>query len=126
MEFTLSGFQVYSPEVDDRCIDFVTRKGEGPYYEVQVKALSKGKYACLPKALAPQTSNRRLALAGLAQQNGPLLYLIPMTDWKKPNALLVSRDYEGERSRPEWGINLSGKTSSLLEAYRFEDRVKKL
>ena len=38
MEFTRHGFDVYEPEVDQRGIDFVIRKSEGKYYEMQVKS----------------------------------------------------------------------------------------
>jgi len=39
MEFTLFGFEVYDSEVDDRGIDFVVRKDENNYYDVQVKSI---------------------------------------------------------------------------------------
>ncbi len=38
MEFTRYGFDVYEPEVDQRGIDFVIRKPEGKYHEIQVKS----------------------------------------------------------------------------------------
>lgn len=38
MAFTQAGFDVYSPEVDDRGLDFVVRAGPGRYYEIQVKS----------------------------------------------------------------------------------------
>jgi hypothetical protein len=39
MEFTLYGFDIYTSEVDDRGIDFVIRRGQDHYYDVQVKSL---------------------------------------------------------------------------------------
>jgi hypothetical protein len=33
MEFTMYGFDVYTPEVDDKCIDLVIRKREDHYYD---------------------------------------------------------------------------------------------
>ena len=38
MEFTSAGFDVYTAEVDDKGIDFVVRKDETAYYDVQVKS----------------------------------------------------------------------------------------
>jgi hypothetical protein len=32
----------------------------------------------------------------------PSLYLIPFIAWNQPDSLLVSRDYEGKKSKPEW------------------------
>ena len=49
----------------------------------------------------------------------PNLYLIPTVEWHRPNALLVGHDYEGLKSKPEWGLNLSHKNLDLLEQYKF-------
>jgi len=38
MEFTLYGYEVYTSEVDDRCVDFVVRRDGGQFYDVQVKS----------------------------------------------------------------------------------------
>ena len=38
MQMTLHGFEVYSPEIDDRGIDFVARTADGRFLEVQVKS----------------------------------------------------------------------------------------
>jgi hypothetical protein len=53
-------------------------------------------------------------------------YLIPATAWKAPNELLVSRDYEGLKSKPEWGLNVSQKNMAALEQYRFEEVISHL
>lgn len=39
MEFARLGFDIYSPEVDDKGIDFVLRCGVDAFYDVQVKSL---------------------------------------------------------------------------------------
>src|SRR6266498_5556501 len=39
MEFTLFGFDVYSAEVDDKGIDFVIRKDNDRYHDIQVKSV---------------------------------------------------------------------------------------
>jgi hypothetical protein len=39
MEFALHGFDVYTTEVDDRCVDFVVRHRDRPFYDVQVKSV---------------------------------------------------------------------------------------
>ena len=35
MELTMYGFQVYTTEIDDRGIDFVTRHRKGPFLSIQ-------------------------------------------------------------------------------------------
>jgi hypothetical protein len=49
MELTMYGFEVYTTDVDDRGIDFVARKGHGPFIEVQVKALRDYGYVFMQK-----------------------------------------------------------------------------
>jgi hypothetical protein len=39
MEATRLGYDMYTAEVDDKGIDFVMRKGDAPFVEVQVKAV---------------------------------------------------------------------------------------
>ena len=126
MELTLFGFEVYSSEVDDRCIDFIARRGGGPFYEVQVKSVRGYNYVFIPKAKFPIAPHRLLALVLLHAGCEPEFYLIPMPAWQTPDALLVSRDYEGKKSEPEWGVNLSAKNQALLDTYRFGVMVEKL
>ena len=56
----------------------------------------------------------------------PSLYLIPSIAWNQPDSLLVSRDYEGKKSRPEWGLNISEKNLPLLERFPFDEVVKQI
>ena len=67
-----------------------------------------------------------LALAILNQGKEPELYLVPSDAWKSPNSLLVDHEYEGKKSKPEWGLNLSIKNMPLLEEYAFPKMVAKL
>ena len=67
-----------------------------------------------------------LALAILNQEFEPKLFLIPSEAWKKPNKLLVDRNYEGKKSKPEWGLNISNKNMNLLEKYSFSRTVSRL
>ena len=126
MELTMYGFQVYGSEVDDRGIDFVARYEKGPYFSVQVKSLRKPGYVFMEKGKFEISPDWYLALAILDQGKAPRLYLIPSEAWKSPNALLVDKDYEGKKSKPEWGLNLSRKNMPLLEEYEFERMVAQL
>jgi hypothetical protein len=124
MEFTMHGFQVYSPEVDDRGIDFIARFEGGQFFAIQVKSLRDLGYVFLPKSKFALADNLFLSLALLIENSAPDLYLIPSRAWELPNACFVSRDYgEGKVSAPEWGINISAKNLPLLHPYRFHDRI---
>ncbi|RZB34120.1 MAG: hypothetical protein SRB2_03513 [Desulfobacteraceae bacterium Eth-SRB2] len=126
MELTMYGFQVYTTEVDDRGIDFVTKYENGPYLEIQVKSIRSKGYVFMQKEKFALNENLYLALAILNQGETPDLYLIPSTAWKKHDAIFVDRNYENLKSKPEWGNNLSMKNMPLLEGYRFENTVSAL
>lgn len=128
MELTMFGFQVYGTEVDDRGIDFVARHESGPFIEVQVKSLrprSSG-YVFMQKEKFMLREGLFLALGLLFEGQPPELYLVPSSTWQEPAGIFVSRDYEGRKSKPEWGLNISKKNMSALEPYRFERSVSKL
>ncbi len=126
MELTLAGFQVYSPEIDDRGIDFVARRGDGPYYEVQVKSLRESGYIFLSKDKTPLSPHRLIAVVILRDCQPPNLYLISTLAWERPNSLFVSHDYKGKKSDPEWGLNVSKKNQGLLDSYAFEKVIVEL
>ena len=125
MEFTLFGFEVYTAEVDDRGVDFVIRKDDR-YYDVQVKSARGFKYIFFPKDKFSPRDNMLAAIVLFFDGEPPQLYLIPSKEWLKPNALLVSRDYEGKKSKPEWGLNLSKKNLPLLSRFAFDKIVQEL
>jgi len=124
MELTMFGFLVYSPEVDDHGIDFVARYEKDKFIEVQVKSLrlcSKGSYTFMQKKKFELREHLYLALGLLSDGQLPELYLIPSTDFRKKNSLFANHDFEGLKSRPEWGLNISKKNMSLLKPYLFEN-----
>lgn len=126
MELTMCGFQVYETEVDDRGIDFVARYKEGPFFEIQVKALRKPGYVFMQKSKFRLLKESYLAFGLLIDLRPPRLYLIPATTWLEQNAIFCGRDYEGLKSPPEWGINASAKNMPALNPYSFSRTVKRL
>jgi hypothetical protein len=119
MEFTLWGFDVFSAEVDEHGVDFVVRRHPGPHFDVQVKSARGYNYIFLEKDKF-RPNDRLLAATVLFQKLlPPSLYVIPSVEWLTPNKLLASRDYEGKKSLPEWGINLSRANMPILEKYSF-------
>ena len=124
MELTMYGFQVYGTEIDDRGIDFIARFESGSFIEVQVKSLRSMGYVFVQKEKFALRDHLYLALGILRQKRPPALYLIPATAWTETNALFVSRDYEGLKSRPEWDLNVSQKNLPLLDRHRFEVTIQ--
>jgi hypothetical protein len=119
MEFTMQGVDIYGAEVDDRGIDFVARTQDGRHYDVQVKSVFKSEYIFLRKSYFALRDNLLLAVVRFIDKEEPSLLLIPSTAWLAPNECLVSRDYEGKKSEPEWGLQLSKKHQTFLSAYDF-------
>lgn len=128
MEFTLFGFDVYTSEVDDHGVDFVVRKGETGYYDVQVKSvrLTSSAHIFFPKVLFPLRTTLLAAVVLSYQMREPQLYLMRATEWQNINDLFRDRPYEGLQSKPEWGLNISEKNSPLLAPYAFSKTVQQL
>jgi hypothetical protein len=98
----------------------------GQQIEVHVRTLRTPVYAFWLKKHFHLASNRLAALVLLLDGQPPAAYLVPAVAWREPNALLVSRDYEGLASEPEWGLNLSGRTLPMLDEYRITLTLKGL
>ena len=126
MELTLHGFQVYTTEVDDRGIDFVARHERGPFLQVQVKSLRSNGYVFMPKSKFDPHEHTFLALCLLIEDSPPDLYFIPSMTWATPNSVFVERNYEGLKSAPEWGINISKRNLAALSPFAFDYVVETL
>jgi len=124
MEFTMFGFDVYSSEVDDKGIDFVVRLDEKRYFDVQVKSCRGLGYIFFPKDKFALRDNMLAAVVVLDEGEPPGLYLIPATTWANPEPPFSSRDYEGKKSKPEWGLDITRKHLPALERFRFDDHVR--
>jgi hypothetical protein len=114
MALVRAGFDVFSPEVDDKGIDFVLRiDGDTPrYHDVQVKTVRRTNYVFLRKDQFRRTPNLLLALVILDEGREPDMYLIPSRAWREAKPPFVDRDYDGKRSAPEYGLMLSPSTRS--------------
>lgn len=126
MEFTLFGFDVYGAEVDNQGIDFVIRKGNDRYYDVQVKSCRRFNYIFFPKEKFSPRDNLLAIVVLFLDGEPPQLYLIPSTRWLTSDALFVSHDYPGKKSKPEWGLNLSRRNLPLLANFTFDQQIEKL
>ncbi|WP_245575947.1 DUF4365 domain-containing protein [Alicyclobacillus contaminans] len=120
--------EVYTPEVDDHGVDFIVRDKNGRFCEIQVKSLRGKGYVFTPKSKFDIT-NKNLYLTLLIFESGKLpdIFLIPTQAWEVPNdEVFVDRDYDkpGQKSKPEYAINISRRNYDILEIFKFEDTIK--
>lgn len=127
MEFASYGLEIYSSEVDDHGVDFIVKDKNGRFCEIQVKSVRNKGYVFVQKTKF-DISNKNLYLTLLLFENGknPDIFLIPSVVWEAPNEVFVDRNYDkpGQKSAPEYGINISQKNYDVLEAFRFEKIIK--
>ncbi len=64
--------------------------------------------------------NLYLILVILKNNEIPSVYFIPSTVWKSPTILFTDKNYdkEGQKSKPEWGINILKKNMDELNKYQ--------
>ena len=124
MEFASYGFEVYTSEVDDHGIDFIVKTKSGIFLEIQVKSVLKTKYVFMQKEKWDiESPTTYLSLLLFEDGKLPETYLIPATAWKTPSVLLGDKDYEGLKSKPEYGLNLSKRNMQLLQEYKLENVI---
>ncbi len=122
MEFTSYGYDVYTSEVDDHGVDFIA-KFDGDFYEVQVKAVRNNNYVFIRQDKLELDDKHIVCYIRFTDGQLPNVYIIPSTVWKKPNRLFVVKNYtEGQKSKPEYGINCNNSTLDLLEEYNINKR----
>jgi len=128
MEFTRAGFDVYTSEVDDKGIDFIIRKDDNEHYDIQVKSARNNNYVFMRKEVFNLRKNMFLALLLFEDGSVPTLCLVPSIDWKnKKHPALVEKNYEGKKSKPEWGLNMNkSNADEFKKTYSFEKQIVKL
>lgn len=129
MEFASYGFEVYTSELDDHGVDFVAKlPGDNKFYEVQVKSVREYGYIFMAKSKMPELTDERLVcVLHFIDGQLPDVFVIPASAWKVPNGVLVDRKYDkpGQKSEPEWGINISKKNYGLLIEHRADNWLGK-
>ncbi len=127
MEFASYGFEVYTSEVDNHGIDFIAKSKSGRFLEIQVKSVRRSNYVFMQKEKW-NIDNSDIYLSLLLFEDGklPETYLVPASAWKVPNDLLCDKDYEGLKSKPEYGLNLSKKNMHILKPFNFEEVLESL
>jgi len=128
---TLSGFDTYHNDVDDKGIDFILRLDNNKHIDIQAKTVRENTgYVFVTKETWSYElrDNLYLALVLLENNKMPNIYLIPSLAWKLPNDLLRDREYgkEGQTCKPEWGINISKKNMTILEQYDITKTIEQI
>ena len=128
---TLARFDIYTTDVDDKGIDFIIRTDNDKHIDVQVKTITeKSGYVFITKKGTWEKElidNLYLILVLLKNNEMPSVYYIPSTVWKTPTALFTDKKYdkEGQKSLPEWGINVSKKNMDELSKYEISEYIKR-
>lgn len=118
MEFTSYGFDVYTSEVDDHGVDFVAKSKAGVFYEVQVKSVRNDSYSFIRKNKIVLDGRHLICFIRFIDGEQPDCFVIPATVFCAPDgSLFSSRDYEGLKSPPEYGISVTKKNLESLQKY---------
>lgn len=128
MGFTKASFDVYTAEVDDKGIDFIVRKNENEYLDIQVKSVRNNNYIFMRKKVFLPKKNLFLAVVLFKDEQEPILLLIPSLNWRnKTNSFLVERNYEGKKSKPEWGLSITkSNIEEIKSLYAFDKQINSL
>ena len=118
------GVSIYTPERDDHGIDFVAEVRKG-FLKFQVKGIrSWSQYVFMQKeTFDVEDGAMFLILILLADGEEPDMYIIPASAWRQESQVFVSHDYEGKKSKPEYGVNVSRKNMPELAKYRLENML---
>jgi hypothetical protein len=125
MEFALHGIHVFTAEVDDIGIDFII-KIKNQYFDIQVKSSRNNNYIFFQKDKFQLRLKLFAAIVLFHDKEKPNIFLVPSLDWNNPNSLLSSRDYQGKKSKPEWGFNTTDKNKDILSQYQFDNVLDKM
>ena len=122
MEFTSYGFDVYTSEVDDHGVDFIAKNRTGKFYEIQVKSIRDDNYVFIKKSKLILKDNHLICFIRFNDGNLPDCYVFPATVFEKPDgSLFTSKDYEGLKSQPEYGISVKKKENfEKMQKYQSE------
>lgn len=128
MEFTSYGFDVYTSEVDDHGVDFIAKNKNGVFYEVQVKSVRDDNYVFIKKSKIILDEKHLVCFIRFIDGELPDCYVFPSTVWENPEGtLFTSKDYEGLKSQPEYGISIKKKENlELMQKYQSEKTLPQM
>jgi hypothetical protein len=134
LNFTINNIDTFIPLIDDKAIDFIARTENSKYFDIQVKTIrwTKERYFYEVKEKWGELirPNLLIAFVILISEKEPILILIPGENWveeSRNNKIFANRDYEGKKSKAEWGLTINEKNISYLrEKYEINKILKTL
>ena len=97
------------------------RTGAGRRVEVFVSTQRVGGYVFWTKRRLQPSEHRFAVLVLLGDDPEPGVYLVPSLEWADASPPLTDRDYEGRKSEPEYGIEISASSLASLRRYVWTD-----
>jgi hypothetical protein len=94
---------------------------DGRALEVFVSTQRVGGYVFWTKRRLAPAAHRFAAVVLLGNGPEPELYLVPSQEWLNPSPPLTDRDYEGQKSQPEFGIAIGPSALGSLRRYAWTD-----
>ena len=87
-------------------------------YKIIIRAYN-GNYTFIAKTQLPELKDDIfVAIVWWNNEKPESIYLIPTTEWNNKNSnIFVEKNYNGLKSKPEWGINLSDNKKEQLDPY---------
>jgi len=125
MAFALEGFEVYTPEYDDRGIDFLIRNGAGKHFCVQVKATCESVNPFIYADKFDDSSEFLLCAVRLVDGKAPEIYLARGSDWKVEKECL-HKNLGGGKAGAYYELRFSRRYSASLSKHSFEQYVVSL
>ena len=134
LNFTINNIDTFIPLIDDKAIDFIARTQNSKYFDIQVKTirLTKERYFYEVKEKWGEKIRQNLLIAFviLIAEQEPILLLIPGENWEEEsrnNKIFANRDYEGKKSKAEYGLTINENNLSYLsEKYEINKTLKTL
>lgn len=122
------GMSIYTSEVDDHGIDFVAEtKSDFKKFQVKTVRHDTNYVYMLEEHFDVEDETLFLFLSILTDGELPVSYIVPATVWKNDvTGMFVHRTYEGKKSKPEYGLNLSTKNMPFLENYKLEKMIDRI
>jgi hypothetical protein len=96
---------------------------DGRPLEVFVSTQRVGGYAFWSKRRLQPARHRFAALVLLSDEPEPGVYLVPSVDWLEPAPPLTDRDYVGQKSPPEYGIEIGRSRLASLRRYAWTEQA---
>jgi len=132
MQFMIHGFEVYKTVVDDRGIDFIIRKPQRPFLEIQVKSVTGNTNIKINRDKF-DIKNKHLYLLAIKWVDGkePEMYIIPSERWGKHDNIfydseLINKKTGKPHKEPQYGLFLSDKNCESLLQYQFEKYIEEI